>query len=263
MYTQFKRKINLKVLGFKILFIVGVTLLGCQSTERNNISNESLKKPNTNQTEKIIAKKGTKTPAKKKPTAQQTANVIGIAAIAGALVSAAKGDTSTAINILDAGSKVIKSNTPQTGQSNIGGSGNLATLNGNPNAINLSGKCGFSKTESSESARRLNYNEIAKVRSLGGFQTDTSLKREVDAQGVPSGFSSFCSAAGAQVRAIQPSYNQAIISSNTLVNGQPLGLTCSGNQNSSAQTNACLALQLKYTMQAAAFACHYSCDIGK
>lgn len=230
---------------------------------RSLFNKPKLKNIAINQNNRSVKKEEKKPIDSKKPTAQQTANVVGIASIAGALIAAARGDTSTAVTILDAGSKVINATTSQTTQSNIGGNGSLAALNGSANAIHLSGNCGLSKTEASESARRINYNAILKAESFGAFDTDASLKRQVDGQGVPSGFSSFCSAAGAQVKGSLPSYNQAILSSDTLVNGQPLGLTCSGNQNSASQVTACTALKIKYSMQQAAFACHYSCGIGK
>lgn len=260
-------------IGFKSMLIISLVLVGCQSSQKKQLSSGSStvsNKQNVNtQTSQVsksteLAKKASKqNTTVKKPTAQQTANVVGIASIAGALVAAARGDNNTAINILNAGSSVVKAAQPQSAvnssQSTIGSSATIY----NANTVQLSGRCGLPKTEASEFSRRSNYNELSKAQSLGIFHSDTALKQQVNSASVPSGFSSYCSAAGAQVTAILPSFNNAVINSNKLVNGQPLGLTCSGNQNSASHANACTALKLKYAMQQAAFACHYSCEQGK
>lgn len=125
------------------------------------------------------------------------------------------------------------------------------------------GSCGLSKADANEGSRRTNFTEISKAKSFGAFQNDSVLKSQVNASAIPAGYSSFCQAAGAQVSALLPAYNAANTASDKIVNGSPLGLTCSGNQSSASQASACNALVLWYQMQQSAFACHYACETGK
>ena len=133
-----------------------------------NVASRQINKP--------LPKKNTKPKNTNRPTAQQTANVLGIASIAGALVAAARGDTATAVNILDAGSKVVKSVQPQnSSQSNVGSSGNVASLSGNGRAFQQATQQASSLTCDSASSKNRVYQAKGKSASCTSYYLAVTL----------------------------------------------------------------------------------------
>lgn len=128
-------------------------------------------------------------------------------------------------------------------------------------AVSLSGRCGLPASAVTESTRLAWYREASKGAAVGVFQNNSSARAEILSISTPSGFSSVCEAASAQVYAFLPSLNQAIASSNRLHNGNGIGLQCgAGGASGSA---ACTATGITYGLMTASYMCHQACDAGR
>lgn len=157
--------------------------------------------------------------------------------------------------------KWTASEDPAKKSENSGGSGYGASnlsIGSAPASVSLSGKCGLPLSAVSEPERRRWYNEASKGASVGVFQNDTSATSKIMSTSTPSGFGSVCDATSAQVYAFLPGLNGAISSSNTLVNGGPIGLRCQGGLGA-AHSAACSAVAVVYAIKTTAYMCHQVC----
>lgn len=241
-----------------IIFIASLAIAGCQSTQTTNIAGKDNKlTKTTNNT------KNTKPNIKKLPTAQQTANAVGIASIGAALVAVAGGNKKAAVSILNVGSNSLKALQPLSSSGSGTAGVNLASvkIGQRLSSVSLAGQCGLPVAAVAEGKRRAWHSESSKGATPGPFQNNSSARSEILSIPKPAGFSSICEAASAQVYAFLPSLNQAITSSNRLHNGNGVGLQCSvGGASGSA---ACTAVNITYGLMTTSYMCHQACKAGK